>query len=92
MLLLQSKGFLKSFFDLKHAKDTVTVAFKKGPNQRRLKAIMVLAGIVFVDGPAYGKKHITLIKFKISLMYITNKVGLTMLPCGGQPRLKIASL
>ncbi|XP_026328951.1 proton-coupled folate transporter-like [Hyposmocoma kahamanoa] len=52
--VVEEKGFLKTFFDLKHAKDTVTVAFKKGPNQRRTKAIMVLAGIVFVDGPAFG--------------------------------------
>ncbi|XP_026328950.1 uncharacterized protein LOC113236938 [Hyposmocoma kahamanoa] len=54
----EGKGFLKSFFDLKHAKDTVTVAFKKGPNHRRIKAIMVLAGIIFIHGPGFGDMSI----------------------------------
>lgn len=46
--------FLKSFFDIKHVKDTLTVAFKKGPNKRRTKSILVLASIAFIYGPAYG--------------------------------------
>ncbi|XP_014357304.2 proton-coupled folate transporter [Papilio machaon] len=47
--------FLKSFFDIKHVKDTLTVAFKKGPNKRRTKSILVLASITFIYGPAYGE-------------------------------------
>ncbi|XP_068630608.1 lysosomal proton-coupled steroid conjugate and bile acid symporter SLC46A3-like [Battus philenor] len=49
------RNFLKSFFDIKHVKDTLTVAFKKGPNNRRLKSILVLASIAFIYGPAYGE-------------------------------------
>ncbi|XP_023940058.2 proton-coupled folate transporter-like isoform X1 [Bicyclus anynana] len=48
-------GFLKSFFDIKHVRDTVTVAFKQGPNRRRLKSILVLSSIAFIYGPAYGE-------------------------------------
>ncbi|XP_032511504.2 proton-coupled folate transporter-like [Danaus plexippus] len=48
-------GFLKSFFDIKHVKDTFAVAFKKGPNNRRMKSILVLACVVFIYGPAYGE-------------------------------------
>lgn len=46
---------LKSFFDIQHVKDTLTVAFKKGPNNRRKKSILVLTSIAFIYGPAYGK-------------------------------------
>ncbi|CAH0727977.1 unnamed protein product, partial [Brenthis ino] len=48
-------GSVKSFFDLKHVKDTITVAFKKGPNNRRIKSILVLASIAFIYGPSYGE-------------------------------------
>ncbi|KAI8428715.1 hypothetical protein MSG28_007413 [Choristoneura fumiferana] len=48
-------GFLKSFFDIKHVKDTFVVAFKTGPNNRRLKSIMILACIMLVYGAAYGE-------------------------------------
>ncbi|CAB3243646.1 unnamed protein product [Arctia plantaginis] len=36
------RSFLKSFFDLKHVKDTVQVTFKNGPNKRRTKSILIL--------------------------------------------------
>ncbi|KAJ8732261.1 hypothetical protein PYW08_014991 [Mythimna loreyi] len=49
------RGFLKSFFDIKHVKDTCTVAFKKGPNNRRTKSILVLASIAFIYGPSHGE-------------------------------------
>ncbi|KAL0840665.1 hypothetical protein ABMA28_015861 [Loxostege sticticalis] len=49
------RGFLKSFFDVKHVKDTLQVTFKKGPNHRRTKSILVLASIAFIYGPAYGE-------------------------------------
>ncbi|KAJ2947154.1 hypothetical protein O0L34_g16512 [Tuta absoluta] len=48
-------AFLKSFFALSHVKDTLTVAFKKGPNHRRSKSILVLMAIGFIYGPAYGE-------------------------------------
>ncbi|KAJ0180107.1 hypothetical protein K1T71_004698 [Dendrolimus kikuchii] len=49
------RGFLKSFFDIKHVKDTLTVAFKKGPNNRRTKSILILASIAFIYGTSYGE-------------------------------------
>ncbi|CAH2075026.1 unnamed protein product, partial [Iphiclides podalirius] len=52
---LDTWGFLKTFFDIQHVKDTLTVAFKKGPNNRRMKSILVLASITFIYGPAYGE-------------------------------------
>ncbi|CAK1553443.1 unnamed protein product [Leptosia nina] len=48
-------SFLKSFFDLNHVKDTLTVVFKKGPNRRRTKSILILASIAVVYGPQYGE-------------------------------------
>lgn len=48
-------GFLKSFFDLNHVKDTFMVTFKKGPNNRRLKFVLIFTAIGFIYGPAYGK-------------------------------------
>ncbi|XP_075971078.1 proton-coupled folate transporter-like [Anticarsia gemmatalis] len=48
-------SFLISFFDVKHVKDTVNVVFKKGPNHRRTKSILILACIAFIYGPAYGE-------------------------------------
>ncbi|XP_045764914.1 solute carrier family 46 member 3-like isoform X1 [Maniola jurtina] len=48
-------GFLKSFFDPKHIKDTLTVAFKSGPNQRRTKSILVLSCLAIVHIPISGE-------------------------------------
>lgn len=50
-----ARNFLKAFFDLKHVKDTLKVGFKKGPNNRRVKSILVFAAIFFIYGPGYGK-------------------------------------
>ncbi|KAI8428710.1 hypothetical protein MSG28_007413 [Choristoneura fumiferana] len=46
-------GFLKSFFDIKHVKDTLVVAFRNGPNNRRLKSSMILVCVVLVHGASY---------------------------------------
>ncbi|XP_038210473.1 proton-coupled folate transporter-like [Zerene cesonia] len=48
-------NFLKSFFNFKHVMDTMKVVFKKGPNRRRTKSILVLVSIAFVYGPMYGE-------------------------------------
>ncbi|CAG9785255.1 unnamed protein product [Diatraea saccharalis] len=48
-------SFLKSFFDMNHVKATLQVAFKKGPNHRRTKSILILASIFFIYGPADGE-------------------------------------
>ncbi|XP_041976558.1 proton-coupled folate transporter-like [Aricia agestis] len=44
-----------SFFNIKHIKETLSVAFKKGPNYRRTKSILILASIAFIYGPSYGE-------------------------------------
>ncbi|XP_045764931.1 proton-coupled folate transporter-like [Maniola jurtina] len=51
-------GFLQTFFDINHVKDTMTVAFKSGPNKRRTKSILILISIVFVFGPWNGEATI----------------------------------
>ncbi|XP_059061430.1 proton-coupled folate transporter-like [Achroia grisella] len=48
-------NFLKLFFNLKHPKDTFHAAFRKGPNHRRTKAILIMVSIAFIYGPAYGE-------------------------------------
>ncbi|KAM3961960.1 lysosomal proton-coupled steroid conjugate and bile acid symporter SLC46A3-like [Aphomia sociella] len=48
-------NFLKTFFNMMHIKDTFSAAFKKGPNRRRTKAILVMTSITFIYGPAYGE-------------------------------------
>ncbi|KAG7299703.1 hypothetical protein JYU34_016701 [Plutella xylostella] len=48
-------NFLKTFFDVKHVRDTFQVTFKKGPNRRRTKAILVFTAIAFIYGPSYGE-------------------------------------
>ncbi|XP_049865744.1 proton-coupled folate transporter-like [Pectinophora gossypiella] len=48
-------AFLKSFFAIKHVKDTLTIGFKEGPNNRRIKSILVMLAIAFIYGPAYGE-------------------------------------
>ncbi|KOB70346.1 putative adenylate cyclase [Operophtera brumata] len=51
----KERGLIKSFFDIKHVKDTLTVAFKKGPDSRRTKMILILASIVFMYGATSGE-------------------------------------
>ncbi|XP_023940059.2 proton-coupled folate transporter-like isoform X2 [Bicyclus anynana] len=48
-------GLIKSFFDIKHVKDTLTVTFKKGPNNRRIKSILVLSCVSFIHMPLVGE-------------------------------------
>lgn len=53
----KSKGifsFLKSFFDIKHVKDSLKIVYKKGPHNRRLKFILLFCAIILSYGPGYG--------------------------------------
>ncbi|XP_026328952.1 proton-coupled folate transporter-like [Hyposmocoma kahamanoa] len=52
--ITENKGFVKTFFDLRHVKDTATVVLKKGPNRRKIKSIMILVCLAIVDGPNMG--------------------------------------
>ncbi|XP_047986189.1 proton-coupled folate transporter-like [Leguminivora glycinivorella] len=51
-------GSLKSFFNTKHVKDTLAVAFKKGPNHRQAKSILILTCILLIHGPWYGEHSV----------------------------------
>ncbi|XP_013184397.2 proton-coupled folate transporter [Amyelois transitella] len=48
-------NFLKTFFDVQHVKDTITVVFRNGPKKRRTKSILVMLCVTFIYGPAYGE-------------------------------------
>ncbi|PZC83886.1 hypothetical protein B5X24_HaOG206635 [Helicoverpa armigera] len=54
-------GFLLEFFDFHSLKETVEIAFKKGPNNRRLRICLVLTVVCLVFGPMWGE---------LSVMYI----------------------
>ncbi|XP_068623606.1 lysosomal proton-coupled steroid conjugate and bile acid symporter SLC46A3-like [Battus philenor] len=50
--------WLKDFFDVRYVKDTLMVAFKKGPNNRRLRVIMLVVVLCVVIGPIYGEMSV----------------------------------
>ncbi|XP_038218848.1 solute carrier family 46 member 3-like [Zerene cesonia] len=50
--------WLKDFFDTKYVKDTMMVAFKPGPNNRRLRVIMLVVVLCVVIGPIYGEMSV----------------------------------
>lgn len=50
--------WLRAFFDISLVKETLMVAFKRGPNNRRLRVIMLVVVLCVVIGPIYGKKNI----------------------------------
>ncbi|KPJ08369.1 Solute carrier family 46 member 3 [Papilio machaon] len=47
--------WLRDFFDIRYVKDTIMVAFKRGPNNRRLRVIMLVVVLCVVIGPIYGE-------------------------------------
>lgn len=54
--LLPKKSLLADFFDREHVSNTIKVAFKNGPNQRRMRVIMLMVVVMVVIGPLHGKK------------------------------------
>ncbi|KPJ02439.1 Solute carrier family 46 member 3 [Papilio xuthus] len=50
--------WLKDFFDIRYVKDTIMVAFKRGPNNRRLRVIMLVVVLCVVIGPIYGEMSV----------------------------------
>lgn len=53
--------WMRDFFDMRYVKETLTVAFKPGPNNRRLRVIMLIVAMCVIIGPIYGE---------ISVMYL----------------------
>lgn len=50
--------WLRTFFDTQYVKDTLMVAFKPGPNNRRLRVIMLVVVLCVVIGPIYGEMSV----------------------------------
>ncbi|CAG9787165.1 unnamed protein product [Diatraea saccharalis] len=50
--------WLRMFFDLRYVKETMMVAFKPGPNNRRLRVIMLVVVLCVVIGPIYGEMSV----------------------------------
>ncbi|CAF4900915.1 unnamed protein product [Pieris macdunnoughi] len=50
--------WLRDFFDTRYVKDTIMVAFKNGPNRRRLRVIMLVIVLCVVIGPIYGEMSV----------------------------------
>ncbi|RVE53552.1 hypothetical protein evm_001693 [Chilo suppressalis] len=50
--------WLRMFFDIRFVKETLTVAFKHGPNNRRLRVIMLVIVLCVVIGPIYGEMSV----------------------------------
>lgn len=50
--------WMRNFFDMRYVKETMMVAFKKGPNNRRLRVIMLVVVLCVVIGPIYGKNYL----------------------------------
>jgi MFS transporter, PCFT/HCP family, solute carrier family 46, member 3 len=79
-LKLAEKSFFADFFDSEHVMETLTVAFKKGENHRRLKVSMLLIVVMVVFGPMHGKyfyfvadhflKQILFNQGEMSVMYL----------------------
>ncbi|CAH0693516.1 unnamed protein product [Chilo suppressalis] len=56
--------FFRTFFDLSNIKETVIVVFKKGPNRRRLRMIVLLLVVTILFGPMFGE---------ISILYMSTR-------------------
>ncbi|OWR50761.1 adenylate cyclase [Danaus plexippus plexippus] len=54
-------GFFIEFFDIDSIKETFKIAFRKGPNNRRLRICLILAVVCLSFGPMWGE---------MSIMYI----------------------
>ncbi|KAJ0177869.1 hypothetical protein K1T71_006742 [Dendrolimus kikuchii] len=51
-------GWMKDFFDTRYVKETLMVAFKSGPNNRRLRVIMLVVVLCVIIGPIYGEMSV----------------------------------
>lgn len=50
----EKKSIIADFFDREHVIETIKVAFKNGPNQRRMRVIMLMVVVMVVIGPLHG--------------------------------------
>lgn len=52
---VKSNGFLRDFFDISHVVETIKVALKDGPGNRRLRVALLLIVVCVVFGPMHGE-------------------------------------
>lgn len=50
--------WMSDFFDTRYVKETLMVAFKNGPNNRRLRVIMLVVVLCVIIGPIYGEMSV----------------------------------
>lgn len=51
----------RDFFDLKHIKETISVAFKRGENNRKKRVISLMIAIMVIIGPLHGKLSLIMV-------------------------------
>ncbi|XP_050308305.1 proton-coupled folate transporter-like isoform X2 [Anthonomus grandis grandis] len=51
-------AFLRDFFDVKHLVNTFKVAFKSGPNNRKMKVMLLMLVVMVVIGPMHGEMNV----------------------------------
>lgn len=52
------RSMVADFFDKKHVVETFKVALKSGPNQRRLRVVLIILSLMVVIGPVYGEMSV----------------------------------
>ncbi|XP_060524702.1 probable peptidoglycan muropeptide transporter SLC46 isoform X2 [Cylas formicarius] len=52
-------AFLADFFDVRHILETFKVAFKEGPNNRKVKVMLLMLVVMVVIGPMHGEMNVS---------------------------------
>ncbi|XP_073951279.1 probable peptidoglycan muropeptide transporter SLC46 [Choristoneura fumiferana] len=51
-------GWIKSFFDARHVRETLTVAFCNGTRRRRLRVSLLIVVVCVIFGPLHGEMNV----------------------------------
>ncbi|XP_041976368.1 proton-coupled folate transporter-like isoform X1 [Aricia agestis] len=52
------RGWFGSFFDARHVRETLTVAFRSGPRRRRLRVSLLIVVVCVIFGPLHGEMNV----------------------------------
>ncbi|XP_035458912.2 proton-coupled folate transporter-like [Spodoptera frugiperda] len=52
------KAWVCSFFDARHVRETLTVAFRTGPRRRRLRVSLLIVVVCVIFGPLHGEMNV----------------------------------
>ncbi|CAG9560186.1 unnamed protein product [Danaus chrysippus] len=52
------RGWMCSFFDARHVRETLTVAFRSGPRRRRLRVSLLIVVVCVIFGPLHGEMNV----------------------------------